>query len=179
MGKISYDNWLDNYLDKLNNCKAKILDLGSGVGNDSLYLVKKGFKVIACDYSIVALNKINQDLKEVETRLVDIVIADLSLHYFDELTTISIMKEIKRILTNNGYLIARVNSILDMNYGANKGKRIEENYYYVDGYNKRFFSIEDAKKYFSIIGKVTIKENDMLRYTKPKKVLEVLVKKNN
>lgn len=50
MGKISYDNWLDNYLDILNNCRTKILDLGSGVGNDSPYLVKNGFKVIACDF---------------------------------------------------------------------------------------------------------------------------------
>mgnify|MGYP005790025775 FL=1 len=45
------------------------------------------------------------------------------------------MKEIKRILKPNGNLLARVNSISDLNYGAGQGQRLEENYYFVDGYN--------------------------------------------
>ena len=90
-----------------------------------------------------------------------------------------VMEEIKRILTDNGYLIARVNSIDDINYGAMQGNKIEDNYYYVNGCNKRFFSKEDCLYYFSIIGEVKIKEASMLRYSKPKKVLEVLTKKVN
>ena len=67
-----------------------------------------------------------------------ILIADLSLHYFDENITKNIMREIKRILAPNGYLIARVNSVEDINHGAGQGKKLEENFYYVEGYNKRF-----------------------------------------
>ncbi len=83
------------------------------------------------------------------------------------------MQEIKRILSPNGNLLARVNSTADINHGAGQGKKLEENFYFVEGYNKRFFSIEDAQKFFSIIGKVKVREADMLRYTKLKKVIEV------
>ena len=125
--KIIYDNYLDDYKDILNSCKTKVLDLGCGVGNNSLYLLKHGFKVVGVDYSDVALKIVSDKLKDVETILTDIsnplpfedksfdlVIADLSLHYFNKETTKQIMKEIKRILTDNGYLIARVNSIDDI-----------------------------------------------------------------
>lgn len=191
-GKIVYDNWLDDYKDVLNKCKTKVLDLGCGVGNDSLYLTEKGFDVIACDYSDIAIEKINKEFNNVETKIVDIskrlpfednsfdlIIADLSLHYFDENTTKNIMREIKRILTPNSYLIARVNSVEDINHGAGQGKKLEENFYYVEGYNKRFFTIQDAVKFFSIIGDTKVKEADMLRYSKPKKVFEILVQKKN
>ncbi len=189
-GKIVYDNWLDSYKSVLDECKTTVLDLGCGTGNDTLYLTEKGFKVIACDYSEVALAKIKNVFTDVETKLVDIserlpfgdnsfdlIIADLSLHYFDEQTTKSIMKEIKRLLSPNGHLIARVNSTADINHGAGQGKKLEENFYFVEGYNKRFFDIKDAERFFSIIGKPEIKEADMLRYSKPKKVIEVDVEK--
>ena len=191
-GKIVYDNWLDDYKDVLNKCKTKVLDLGCGTGNDTLYLTEKGFVVIACDYSDVAIEKINKEFNNIETKIVDIskrlpfednsfdlIIADLSLHYFDENITKNIMRDIKRILAPNGYLIARVNSVEDINHGAGQGKKLEENFYYVEGYNKRFFTSQDAVKFFSIIGDTKVKEADMLRYSKPKKVLEILVQKKN
>ena len=97
MGKIVYDHWLDEYKDILDNCKTKVLDLGCVEGNDTLYLTERGFKVIACDYSEIALNHVKQELANVETIQLDIseslpfkentfdlIIADLSLHYFDE-----------------------------------------------------------------------------------------------
>lgn len=185
-GKIVYDNWLDDYKEVLDKCDTPVLDLGCGTGNDTLYLTERGFKVIACDYSEIAIDKIKQGLQEVETRQIDIsqtlpfedktfdlIIADLSLHYFDEQTTKKIMQEIKRILRPNGNLLARVNSIADINHGAGQGEKLEENFYFVEGYNKRFFPIDDAQKFFSIVGKVKVREADMLRYTKPKKVIEV------
>ncbi len=190
-GKIIYDNWLDDYKDVLDKCKTKVLDLGCGLGNDTLYLTEREFCVVACDYSEVAIEKINREFKNVETKIIDIsehlpfednsfdlIIADLSLHYFDEATTKEIMKEIKRILTSNGYLIARVNSVEDTNHGAGQGKKLEENFYFVEGYNKRFFTEQDAIKFFSIIGETKVKKAEMLRWSKPKKALEILVQKN-
>ena len=185
-GKTTYDNWLDDYQEVLDKCETPVLDLGCGTGNDTLYFTERGFKVIACDYSEFALDKIKQDIQGVETKQIDIsqtlpfedktfdlIIADLSLHYFDEQTTKKIMQEIKRILRPSGNLLARVNSTADINHGAGQGKKLEENFYFVEGYNKRFFSIEDAQKFFSIIGKSKVREADMLRYTNPKKVIEV------
>lgn len=189
-GKPAYDDWLDKYASLISVCTTPVLDLGCGTGNDALYLSEKGKKVIALDYSEVAVNLVKQNVRGVNALIADIskplpfedhtfdlIIADLSLHYFSGKTTIEIMKEIRRILKVNGCLLARVNSITDLNFGAGQGEKIEDNYYFVDGYNKRFFSVEDAEKYFSIIGAVETKEATMLRYSKPKEVLEVLTKK--
>lgn len=188
--KIVYDNWLDNYKDIINKCHTPVLDLGCGCGNDTLYLKEKGFDVIACDYSEYALKFILKNIDGVEVKLLDIskplpfkdesfdlIIADLSLHYFSSDTTLKIMKEIKRILKKKGHLLARINSTSDVNYGALQGVKLEENFYFTQGYNKRFFSLDDAFKYFSIIGKTAAKESIMLRYEKPKNVIEVNVEK--
>ena len=160
--------------------------MGCGIGYDSEYLTKKGLKVIACDFSEVALKRLKERVPSAKTMLLDIseplpfedksfdlIIADLSLHYFDEKTTEKIMEEIKRILSPSGCLLARVNSIYDVNHGAGNGEKIEDNYYFVGGYNKRFFTIEDAQRFFSIIGKVKATEKNMSKYNKPKMVIEI------
>lgn len=187
--KVIEKEYLDKYKNLINKVNSKILDLGAGNGNDSIYLKNLNKEVIALDYSDVALSNI----KELDNNIITInhdlsifpypfkdngfalIIADLSLHYFNNETTIKIMNEIKRILKSKGVLLVRVNSTNDINYGAKKGIKLEKNYYFVDGYNKRFFNYEDAKKYFSIIGEVSINKGKMYRYTKPKEVLEIEV----
>ena len=187
---IIYDNWLDEYKSLILFAQKPILDLGCGLGNDTLYLRNLGLETISLDYSEVALNSLKENIKDVKTIKADIskpldfkdssfdlVVADLSLHYFDDKTTISIMHEIKRILTNGGHLIARVNSTKDINYGSSSQVEIEPNYLKVNDINKRFFTLVDAIKYFSIIGDVKVKEAVMYRYSKPKFVYEILVEK--
>lgn len=188
--KEAYSQWLNDYVDIISNCKTEVLDLGCGEGSDSYYLSQKGLNVVACDFSKVALEKLKNNVKNSKTLLLDIskplpfknnsfdlVLADLSLHYFNEQTTKEIMKEIKRVLTPNGYLLARVNSINDINHGAGQGEKIENNFYYVKGYKKRFFNLEEVDKYFSIIGKVKARETEMSRYEKSKIIIEIKVKK--
>lgn len=87
-----------------------------------------------------------------------LIIVDLSLHYFNNETTIHIMREIKRILKDNGILLSRVSSINDFNFGAGQGEELEDNYYFEGDYTKRFFDLEDVNKYFGIIGNVEAKE---------------------
>ncbi len=190
--EIKMDDWLDKYQDLIKNTKSKILDLGCGLGNDSLYLKELNKEVIAVDYSKEALDFVSSHIQGIETLELDIskplpfknnefelIIADLSLHYFSKDTTIKIMKEIKRILKGGGILLARVNSIDDINFGSKEGVKIENNYYFVNGYNKRFFDFNDIFYYFEIIGEVTEEEKEMNRYAKPKKVYEVKVIKNS
>ncbi len=185
-----YSSWLDKYTEKFLKCTTKVLDLGCGIGYDSDYLTKKGLEVIACDFSDVALRRLRERVPNVKTMQLDIseplpfnnnsfdlIVADLSLHYFDENTTEKIMKEIKRVLTPSGCLLARVNSIYDVNHGAGDGEKIEDNYYFVGGYNKRFFTVEDAQRFFSIIGNVKAHEENMSKYNKPKMVIEIEVEK--
>jgi len=179
-------------MDLIKNCKTDILDLGCGIGCDSIYLSQKGFSITACDFSQVALDKLKISDSKIKTLLIDIskplpfdknsfdvIIADLSLHYFDNKTTMFIMKNIKRILTSNGVLIARVNSLLDSNHGAGQGVQIEKNYFVVKGYNKRFFNKEEIDKYFSIIGDFSARETNMLRNGKSKIIWEIVAKKNS
>jgi SAM-dependent methyltransferase len=141
--KPTYDLWLDNYKHIFMKSKEQqIIDLGCGAGGDTFYLTERGYKVVACDYSEEALKILNKFIGEVKTIQMDIsktlpfeeesaeiIIADLSLHYFNDETTKNIVNEIKRVLTTNGYLIGRVNSINDLNYGAGKGEEVEKNFY--------------------------------------------------
>lgn len=190
--EIKMDDWLDKYQDIIKNTHTKILDLGCGLGNNSLYLKRLNKEVVAVDYSKVALDFVSKNTSGIETLELDIskklpfndnefelIIADLSLHYFDSDTTIEIMKEIKRILKYDGILLARVNSTKDINFGSNKGVKLEENFYFVNGYNKRFFDFCDIFYYFEIVGKLNYKETEMNRYSKIKKVYELKVIKNS
>lgn len=190
-----YDNWLDDYQDILvENKNREILDLGCGIGADTLYLIERGFRVLSCDFAGEALKSIQKFIPNSETKYLDmakpfpfedncfsVIIADLSLHYFDNETTIHIMEEIKRVLKENGTLLARVASINDFNFGAGIGKELEKNFYFEGDYTKRFFDQEDVDKYFGRIGSVYAFETSMTReeeeYRKPKVLYQIKVKK--
>ena len=100
-----------------------------------------------------------------EDNLTDIIISDLSLHYFTKGKTLEILKEIKRVLKPNGLLIFRVNSVKDVNHGAGQGTEIEHHLYETDdGRYKRFFDEEDIKRFFSDWESLYIHEETMGRY---------------
>ena len=141
-----------------------ILCLGDGQGQDSRFFSSKGFKVLSTDISDEAL-KINfqkiseQGLKNISTEKLDlttdftykeatfdVVYAHLSLHYFTEEMTKKIFSEIKRVLKRGGILAVFVNSINDPEF--NTGKRIEQEYFEIEGIKKRFFSIY-SMRYFA------------------------------
>ncbi len=191
----TYDLWLNEYKDILeDNKKNEILDLGCGIGADTLYLIERGYNVLSCDFSNEALKSIQKNIPYSKTLYLDmmkrfpiqdntysLIIADLSLHYFDNETTIHIMSEIKRILKKDGILLSRVASVNDFNFGAGVGEQLERNYYFEGDYTKRFFDSEDVNKYFGIIGNVEMEETSMIRneeeYSKPKMLYKVKVKK--
>lgn len=190
-----YDLWLDEYKEILESNKDnEILDLGCGIGADTLYLIERGYNVLSCDFSNEALKSIQDNIPNSKTLYLDmmkkfpikdntysLIIADLSLHYFDNETTIHIMRKIKRILNNNGILLSRVASVNDFNFGAGVGEELERNYYFEGDYTKRFFDFEDINKYFGIIGSVQAEETQMTRnedeYLKPKILYKVKVEK--
>lgn len=190
-----YDLWLDEYKDILEQNKDKeILDLGCGIGADTFYLLERGYNVLSCDFSNEALKSIQDNIPNSKTLHLDmrkefpieddsysLIIADLSLHYFDNETTIHIMNEIKRILKQDGTLLSRVASVNDFNFGAGVGEELEKNYYFEGDYTKRFFDLDDVNKYFGIIGSVEAEETQMTRdeaeYSKPKVLYKIKVKK--
>ncbi|SFC49515.1 class I SAM-dependent methyltransferase [Clostridium uliginosum] len=189
--KPIYDLWLKKFNDLLEKHKSStIIDLGCGSGGNSLYLHEKGYKVIACDYSNEALKIVNKHISDIETLNIDItkklhfeddsieiIVADLSLHYFNEATTKEILTEIKRVLKKEGYLICRLNSLDDVNYGSKEGIEIEKHYYSTKAGYKRFFDKKDIKYFF---GEWQIKHLELcslIRYGAEKKAFEVVARK--
>lgn len=180
--ELHYDDWLNPFTDIIDATALPIIDLGCGEGNNVMYLLEKRKKVIPCDYSEAALLNVQKrfpELKEVfcfdmtlglpfENNSSDIVICDLSLHYFTEKTTLTILEEIKRILTPNGILLFRVNSTKDFNHGAGQGIEIEPHLYENNGSFKRFFDKQDFNKLFTDWETLYLKEETMSRYTQEK-----------
>lgn len=188
---IKTDDWLERFDAIITNCKHPVLDLGCGGGNDTLYFIEKGKKVIACDQSINAINNIQKNFPEVvaakcfnmlegfafEDNFFGIVCADLSLHYFKEADTYMILNEIHRILIPGGYLFVRVNSIKDTNFGAGQGKELEPHLYKTEnGMLKRFFDEEDIRRFFSDFDILFCEEQKMFRYSSEKVVFCVGLK---
>ena len=113
-----YDGWLDKYIDLLKNDDV-IVELGCGRAYASNYLMEQGFRdITACDFSEEALKVVREENKNLKTmnfdmsrglpfndNSIDIIIADLSLHYFNNKTTQYIINEIYRVLKNDGYVI--------------------------------------------------------------------------
>jgi len=165
--------------------------IGCGLGNNAKFLADNGIKELATDLSEVALENVAKiegvttqklDLTEpfaFADESFDIVLADLCLHYFSEAMTEKIILEIKRVLKKGGILLARVNSTADINHGAGQGEKLEENSFFVEGYNKRFFDEETAQKFFGLIGSCQVRNAVMKRYEKEKQLLEICALKNN
>jgi len=162
--RSQYDGWLEydeRILKALKECKTPILDLGCGVGIDTLHLVESGHKVVACDFSTTALEKVKENIPEAKTiqfnmkngipfekELFEFVIANKSIHYFSEQETKQLISELYRIIKPNGVFAFVVNSTNDSNFGAGQGIELEENFYEVRGTTKRFFSKESLEKFF-------------------------------
>ncbi len=177
MGKPIYDLWLDTYLPLLKEYKQEeILDLGCGGGCDSLYLTERGYKILACDISREALNNVKKYIPNVKTKQMNliedfpfenesyaVIIADLSLHYFTDKETIHIMKEIKRILKQNGILLARVHSTKNLNNETSLLEEVDKNLYRRGEELRRYFDKEDVERYFPIIGKINYQEKSLKR----------------
>jgi SAM-dependent methyltransferase len=79
----------------------------------------------------------------------DVVVASLSLHYFDWITTKNIVAEISRVLVDDGFLLCRVNSNQDINYGARGYPKLESGLFDVGGMSKRFFDKTSILDLFS------------------------------
>lgn len=189
-GDIVYDNWLDKFYPEMDKVNMAAIDLGCGLGNNTKYLLDKGKKVIPCDASFEAVRRVEErfnvrgncfDMLEpfpLVNGSADLVVADLSLHYFTREDTIKILKEIKRILVSNGDLVARVNSIENIKNNPNLGKEIEHNLYMTsDGRYKRFFDDKDIYDIFNVLEVKRVWKSSMERYNIPKEVYMVRAKK--
>ncbi|TDF99853.1 class I SAM-dependent methyltransferase [Paenibacillus piri] len=188
--KPVYDDWLDKHASILETSRdVPVIDLGCGIGCDSLYLSERGFSVIACDLSEEALRRLRRHVPEAKTLRLDLqerlpftdgsaklVIADLSLHYFSWTDTEAIVDDIRRVLEPNGCLLCRVNSVHDVEFGAGRGIELEPNYFEQDGRRKRFFNESQVDRLFQDWRTVYKHEAVMTRYGRPKRLWELALR---
>lgn len=182
------DDWLNKYMDKLRNVDT-VIDLGCGNGGNALLLHNNNINVIACDFSEAALMQIEHKKTTIRTlcfdmvnglpfedEYADIIISDLSLHYFSWDTTQTIVEEVFRVLKNNGTLLCRVNSIKEHHPNIND-KTIEPGYFFNGEDHKRFFAKGDIIELFSSYDVYYIEEGTTEKYGELKHLWEFAVRR--
>jgi len=173
---------------------ANVLDLGCGLGNDSVFFARNNHSVIATDLSDLVIDNNKEKFSDIpnlkfqvldtshpfpfKDQQFDIVYARLSLHYFTDELTKHIFKEISRVLKPNGLLCFMCKTTKDSLYG--KGKRLEKDMYNRDGHIRHFFSKQYAEECLTGEFKVeSINEGFEDLYGKKSAFIEVLSRKND
>ena len=186
----SYDGWLDKYLSFFKP-NGKVVELGCGRAYCSKYLLEQGYKnIIVCDISQEVLRIVNNEEPKLKTMLfdmseglpfqdnsIDVIVADLSLHYFDHDTTLYIFDEIYRVLNDNGILVGRVNATTDKLNIPKNAIEVEKNFYYDGNIYKRFFEENDFPILFRKFEIKDLIQENMSRYDWPKVLWKFCLKK--
>ena len=171
----------------------KIIELGAGLGRDTLFFAKNSINVEALDYSSAAIKIINKKTAAhklsnfISTKIFDVrkqlPFEDSSVEacfshmlYCMALSTVELKylnSEICRILQPGGINIYTVRHIGDSDY--KNGIHIGEDLYENDGFIVHFFSEEKVKQIthgFNIINIESFEEG-----TFPRKLFKVILKK--
>ena len=157
---------------KINN----IIELGAGLGRDSIFFAKNNIKIQALDYSSSGIKIMNHKIKKsnlsnyISTKLFDVreklPFKDNSVDacyshmlYCMALTTKDLEKlnnEIHRILKPNGLNIYTVRHTNDGDY--KNGKHIGEDLYENDGFIVHYFSEEKVNSLLKGFKKITLEK---------------------
>lgn len=187
------DPWLQHWLPLVRERAGllPVLELGCGSGEDTATLVHAGHQVIAIDISQSGIAAAKARAPSAEYHCQDIrapfpnratgvgvIVASLSLHYFEWSETLALVERILQTLRPGGVLLSRFNSTNDHNYGASGHPRIADNYFSVHGEPKRFFDRQAIHTLFAG-GWRTLAEEELVthKYAHPKSVWEVVVER--
>jgi SAM-dependent methyltransferase len=109
----------------------------------------------------------------------DRIVASLSLHYFDAMSTERIVREVARVLRGEGVLIARVNATGDWNFGYGQGEEVEPDLFrQPDGRLKRFYTPESLSSALEPCLTIERLEPRTIRQRgQPKQTLETVARK--
>jgi SAM-dependent methyltransferase len=189
---VSADQWLQRWLPRM--CEragaSAVLELGCGDGRDTAAMAEAGLHVVAIDLAADAIARARAAAPGAEFHVNDVrapfpvhaapvIVASLSLHYFDWTETLAIIARIRATLGPRGLFIGRFNSTNDHNFGASGYPRIDDNYYLVRGRHKRFFDRDSIDTLFGVGWRtIAVGETTIQRYDEPKVVWEVVVEKD-
>jgi SAM-dependent methyltransferase len=164
-GLLEQSDWLKKYEKYLTSVKKElVIDLGCGEGGNTLFLHNQGYRVIACDFSQVVLDRIKEENSNISINNFDmnegipygngsvgIVITSLSTHYFTFEQTKKLYDNIYKCLKPGGYYIYRTNSYKEFERNQdNMLKSIEKDYYLTkNGKKKRYFTVESMAQFLN------------------------------
>jgi SAM-dependent methyltransferase len=193
MSDADSDSWLDAWRALIAERAggSPILELGCGSGRDTGVLAAAGHHVVAIDLDATAIAQAKSRLPDCEFHCQDlrapfpvpqggvgVVIASLSLHYFDWPETIALAARIRAALRSGGVLLCRVNSVNDHHHGASGHPALAENFYLVDGAPKRFFDRAAVETLFAGGWRMLALEEKVIdRYARPKAVWEAVAER--
>ena len=171
----------------------KIVELGAGLGRDTLFFAKNSINVEALDYSPAAIKIINK--KSLEHKLSDLISTQIfdvrkKLPFEDNsieacfshmlycmALSIAELKylngEICRILKSGGINVYTVRHTGDGDY--KNGKHVGEDLYENDGFVVHFFSKEKVKKIADVFSIRSIENFEEGKF--PRKLFKVILKK--
>ncbi len=189
-GKLAEERFLDAYEEAVRAARLPVVDLACGTGSNSRYLVEKGKRVLACDYSATALKLLRGYVPEADVMCfdmtkpfplsgacTDLVVCDMGLHFFDEAVTFSILGELKRVLAEGGHLVLRVNAMESLCREEIVEERGKHFYHFREGLDMRFFDRKDIAYFFSDWKLLDCKRDEMRRYREPRKIWRLLLER--
>jgi SAM-dependent methyltransferase len=186
------DPWLERWLPLIAEHAGgrAILELGCGGGRDSATLAAAGHGIVGIDLSDKAVARARVRVPAGQFHVQDlrapfpaadglgVILASLSLHYFEWAETLALVARIHRHLRPGGILLCRLNSTADVHFGATGHPRIADNYYLVDGAPKRFFDRTAVDALFGDGWRMLSREEQVVdRYEQPKALWEVVAER--
>jgi len=153
------DQDVENEIKSNNYNTGEFLDLGTGPGTQALQLSKYDFRVTGTDISQSAIDKAKKLSKDVNFLVDDVLNSKLSdktfdfildrgiFHNFDISQRPQYLKQIKRILNENGILFLKCMSVEEKNIPDNDMPHKLSNQDIIDSFNADFdiLKIEDSE----------------------------------
>jgi ubiquinone/menaquinone biosynthesis C-methylase UbiE len=151
------------YIDFKKHHVKKLLELGCGQGRDTLFFASHDLDIYAIDSSKVAIESLKQKIRKEKisiklrqfdakqgipfgNKYYDAVYSHMFYNMrFTDVELRFLFRESSRVLKNNGLLFFSVRSDKDVLY--NKGQKIDNNIYEINGFQIRFFTKEQIKSF--------------------------------
>ena len=182
------NNFARRIFSLIRNKKYKtLLDLGCGLGQDSIYFAKKGFQVTAVDFSKSGLDKIPQNIKNLKiiqqdiknlkfkSNSFDVIYTHLSLHYFSDEITTKIFNKLHLILKKKGIIFIKCKSTEDSLFG--KGEKIAPNIFLRKNHVRHFFDKEYMRSKLSKFNILKIRKTSSIYHSYKSSFIEVIATK--
>ena len=185
--------WIGKHQDLIDKLdKGHVLDLGCGIGQFTDYWLDNGFQVTSADISVNALHALKArtpaattvelDMSRplpFEDGSFDVVFVNLSIHYFDEKTTLALSGEIHRILKPGGLFIGSVNSSAAYAVVKDMANVLEDHYYRIGERFIRLFDRAQFDQFFGQFKTVSLEEIHTVRFKNQRDHWEFIFQKND